>query len=140
MRNITAPRTVSFEEALRNLASRLTGVPASTLPRTQEGVVQFMAENLPPAIDVDGLAEAVTAEVIARLGKDATEVIARLGKDATEVLAQMDTGTAETTEDAPNLTADGAKAAEATEDTAGTQNGSQKATGAAKRNKTKSTD
>lgn len=129
MRNITAPRTVSFEEALRNLASRLTGVPASTLPRTQEGVVQFMAENLPPAIDVDGLAEAVTAEVIARLGKDATEV-----------LAQMDIGTAETTEDAPNLTADGAKAAEATEDTTGTQNGSQKATGAAKRNKTKSTD
>lgn len=112
MRNITAPRTVSFEEALRNLASRLTGVPASTLPRTQEGVVQFMAENLPPAIDVDGLAEAVTAEVIARLGKDAAEV-----------LAQMDTDTAETTED-----------------TTGTQNGSQKATGAAKRNKTKSTD
>ena len=100
-----------------------------SLPRTQEGVVQFMAENLPPAIDVDGLAEAVTAKVIARLGKDATEV-----------LAQMDTGTAETTEDAPNLTADGTKATEATEDTTGTQNGSQKATGAAKRNKTKSTD
>lgn len=129
MRNITAPRTVSFEEALRNLASRLTGVSASSLPRTQEGVVQFMAENLPPAIDVDGLAEAVTAELIARLGKDAAEV-----------LAQMDTGTAETTEDAPNLTADGTKATEATEDTTGTQNGSQKATGAAKRNKTKSTD
>lgn len=129
MRNITAPRTVSFEEALRNLASRLTGVSASSLPRTQEGVVQFMAENLPSAIDVDGLAEAVTAEVIARLGKDAAEV-----------LAQMDTGTAETTEDAPNLTADGTKATEATEDTTGTQNGSQKATGAAKRNKTKSTD
>lgn len=129
MRNITAPRTVSFEEALRNLASRLTGVSASSLPRTQEGVVQFMAENLPPAIDVDGLAEAVTAEVIARLGKDAAKV-----------LAQMDTGTAETTEDAPNLTADGTKATEATEDTTGTQNGSQKATGAAKRNKTKSTD
>ena len=129
MRNITAPRTVSFEEALRNLASRLTGVSASSLPRTQEGVVQFMAENLPPAIGVDGLAEAVTAEVIARLGKDAAEV-----------LAQMDTDTAETTEDAPNLTADGTKATEATEDTTGTQNGSQKATGAAKRNKTKSTD
>lgn len=118
MRNITAPRTVSFEEVLRNLASRLTGVPASTLPRTQEGIVQFMAENLPPAIDVDGLAEAVTAEVIARLGKDA----------------------AETTEDAPNLTADGTKAAEATKDTTDAQNGSQKVTGAAKRNKTKSTD
>lgn len=129
MRNITAPRTVSFEEALRNLASRLTGVPASTLPRTREGIVQFMAENLPPAIDVDGLAEAVTAEVIARLGKDAAEV-----------LAQMNTGTAETTEDAPNLTADGTKAAEATKDTTDAQNGSQKVTGAAKRNKTKSTD
>lgn len=129
MRNITAPRTVSFEEALRNLASRLTGVPASTLTRTQEGIVQFMAENLPPAIDVDGLAEAVTAEVIARLGKDAAEV-----------LAQMNTGTAETTEDAPNLTADGTKAAEATKDTTDAQNGSQKVTGAAKRNKTKSTD
>ena len=129
MRNITAPRTVSFEEALRNLASRLTGVSASTLPRTQEGIVQFMAENLPPAIDVDGLAEAVTAEVIARLGKDAAEV-----------LAQMNTGAAETTEDAPNLTADGTKAAEATKDTTDAQNGSQKVTGAAKRNKTKSTD
>ena len=91
--------------------------------------MQFMAENLPPAIDVDGLAEAVTAEVIARLGKDAAEV-----------LTQMDTDTAKTTEDAPNLTADGTKATEATEDTTGTQNGSQKATGAAKRNKTKSTD
>ena len=91
--------------------------------------MQFMAENLPPAIDVDGLAEAVTAEVIARLGKDAAEV-----------LAQMNTGTAETTEDAPNLTADGTKAAEATKDTTDAQNGSQKVTGAAKRNKTKSTD
>lgn len=117
MRNITAPRTVSFEEALRNLASRLTGVPASALPRTQEGVVQFMAENLPP-VDVDGLAEAVTQEVLARLGKLPDE-------------------TAETTEDAPNLTADGTNAAEVTEDTPDTKSGSQKAT---KRNKTKSTE
>ena len=71
---------MSFEEALKNLASRLTGVPASTLPRTQEGIVQFMAENLPPAIDVDGLAEAVTAEVIARLGKDASSQESRSSK------------------------------------------------------------
>lgn len=67
-------------------------------------------------------------------------MIARLGKDAAEVLARMNTGTAETTEDAPNLTADGTKAAEATKDTTDAQNGSQKVTGAAKRNKTKSTD
>lgn len=121
MRNITAPRTVSFEEALRNLASRLTGVPASTLPRTQEGIVQFMAENLPPAastVDVDSLAEAITNEVLARLGKYP----------------------AETNEDAPNLTADGTNTAEVTVDTPDTQNGSKKATGAAKRTKNKSTD
>lgn len=124
MRNITAPRTVSFEEALRNLASRLTGVPASALPRTQEGVVQFMAENLPP-VDVDSLAEAVTQEVLARLGKLPDET------------ADTDKDTAETTEDAPNLTADGTNAAEVTEDTPDTKSGSQKAT---KRNKTKSTE
>lgn len=124
MRNITAPRTVSFEEALRNLASRLTGVPASALPRTQEGVVQFMAENLPP-VNVDSLAEAVTQEVLARLGKLPDET------------ADTDKDTAETTEDAPNLTADGTNAAEVTEDTPDTKSGSQKAT---KRNKTKSTE
>lgn len=117
MRNITAPRTVSFEEALRNLASRLTGVPVSSLPRTQEGVVQFIAENLPP-VDVNGLAEAVTNEVLARLGKYPAEI----------------------TEDAPNLTADGTNTTEVTVDTPDTQNGSKKATGAAKRTKNKSTD
>ena len=48
MKNITVPtRTVSFEDALRNLASRLTGKPASVLPRTQEGVVQYLADTLP---------------------------------------------------------------------------------------------
>lgn len=127
MRNITAPRTVSFEEALRNLASRLTGVPVSSLPRTQEGIVQFMAENL-PTVDVDGLAEAVTKEVLARLGKlpDETTVVVK--------------DTAETNEDAPNLTADGTNTAEVTVDTPDTQNGSKKATGAAKRTKNKSTD
>lgn len=121
MKNITTPRTVSFEEALRNLASRLTGVPASALPRTQEGVVQFMAENLPPAVDVDSLAEAVTNEVLARLGK-------------------MPDETADTAEDAPNATAEGVNTEQATEDTPAAQNGSEKATGAAKRNKNKSTD
>lgn len=64
MQNITKPRTVSFEEGLRNLASRLTGKPTAELPRTQEAVVQYMAENVP---SVDDLAEAITQEVIARL-------------------------------------------------------------------------
>ena len=64
MKNITVPtRTVSFEDALRNLASRLTGKPVSVLPRTQEGVVQYLADTLP---SVDALAEAITKEVLAR--------------------------------------------------------------------------
>lgn len=63
-RNVIAPQNVSFEDALRNLASRLTGRPAAELPRTQEGVVQFMAENIPAPGE---LAEAVTQEVTARL-------------------------------------------------------------------------
>lgn len=70
MRNVTTPRTVSFEDALRNLASKLTGTPVKELPRTQEGVVQFMAEHVP---SVDEMAEAITQEVIARLAQaDAT--------------------------------------------------------------------
>lgn len=65
MKNITVPtRVVSFEDALRNLASRLTGKPASVLPRTQEGVVQYLADTLPSA---DELAEAITKEVLARM-------------------------------------------------------------------------
>ena len=80
-KNVVTPKSVSFEDALRNLASRLTGQPAAKLPRTQEGVVQFMAENIPTAdelaeaitqealaqLDVNKLAEAVTQEVTARL-------------------------------------------------------------------------
>ena len=115
MKNITTPRTVSFEEALRNLASRLTGVPASALPRTQEGVVQFMAENIPT---VDEMAEAITNEVLARLAKDGTE----------------------SSEDAPVLPADGVNEGQAAEDTTAAQSGSENATGAAKRNKNKSTN
>ena len=70
MKNVTKPRTVSFEDALRNLATKLTGAPVNMLPRTQEGVVQFMAENVP---SVDEMAEAITQEVIARLAQaDAT--------------------------------------------------------------------
>lgn len=69
MRNITTPtKAVSFEDALRNLAAKLTGTPAASLPRTQEGVVQYMAERIP---SVDDLAEAVTKEVMARISAPA---------------------------------------------------------------------
>ncbi len=69
MKNVTTPRTVSFEDALRNLASKLTGTPVAKLPRTQEAVVQYMAENVP---SVDEMAEAVTQEVMARLASSTT--------------------------------------------------------------------
>lgn len=71
MRNITTPtKAVSFEDALRNLAAKLTGTPVASLPRTQESVVQYMAERIP---SVDDLAEAVTKEVMARLSPAASE-------------------------------------------------------------------
>lgn len=47
MRNIITPaKAVSFEDALRNLAAKLTGTPAASLPRTQEAVVQYIADNI----------------------------------------------------------------------------------------------
>lgn len=70
-KNVVTPKSVSFEDALRNLASRLTGQPATALPRTQEGVVQFMAENVPTP---DEMAEAITQEVLARLAADTAPV------------------------------------------------------------------
>ena len=63
-KNVVTPKRVSFEDALRNLASRLTGRPVAELPRSQEGVVQFMAENVPT---FDEMAEVITQEVLARL-------------------------------------------------------------------------
>lgn len=62
--DIITPKAVSIEDALRNLASRLTGRSPAELPRTQEGIVQFMAEHVP---SVDQLAEDITKEVAARL-------------------------------------------------------------------------
>lgn len=83
MRNMTTPaRAVSFEDALRNLASKLTGKPASALPRTQEGVVQYMAERIP---SVDELAEAVTREVLARMGASTANDAPTAGADAPEL-------------------------------------------------------
>lgn len=83
MRNMTTPaRAVSFEDALRNLASKLTGKPASALPRTQEGVVQYMAERIP---SVDELAEAVTREVLTRMGESTANDAPTAGADTPEL-------------------------------------------------------
>ena len=83
MRNMTIPaRAVSFEDALRNLASKLTGKPASALPRTQEGVVQYMAEHIPSP---DELAETVTCEVLARMSDFSANDTPTAGADASEL-------------------------------------------------------
>ena len=80
MRNVISPRAVSFEDALRNLAAKLTGLPAKELPRTQEAIDQYMAENVPSVAD---LTETITQEVMSRL-------------------AEMAAGDAEETSDAEN--------------------------------------
>lgn len=71
MRNITTPtKAVSFEDALRNLAAKLTGKPAASLPRTQEAVVQFIADNIS---SVKELTEAIVKEVMDRLSPAPSE-------------------------------------------------------------------
>lgn len=71
MRNIITPtKAVSFEDALRNLAAKLTGKPAASLPRTQEAVVQFIADNIS---SVKELTDAIVKEVMARLSPAASE-------------------------------------------------------------------
>lgn len=75
MRNITTPtKAVSFEDALRNLAAKLTGKPAASLPRTQEAVVQFIADNIS---SVKELTEAMAAELAARLTQELAEAIVK---------------------------------------------------------------
>lgn len=86
-KNVVTPKSVSFEDALRNLASRLTGQPVAKLPRTQEGVVQFMAENIPTA---DELTEAITQEALARL--DVTKLAEAVTQEAAARLAPAPTG------------------------------------------------
>lgn len=87
MRNITTPtKAVSFEDALRNLAAKLTGKPAASLPRTQEAVVQFIADNIS---SVKELTDAMAVELATRLTQELAEaiveeVMARLSPAASE--------------------------------------------------------
>ena len=45
-KNVVTPKSVSFEDALRNLASRLTGQPAAKLPRTQDCLLSSAASDV----------------------------------------------------------------------------------------------
>ena len=96
MKNVTKPRAaVSFEDALRNLAAKLTGAPVHELPRSQEGIVQFMTDNVP---SVDEMAEAITQEVISRLTQVAPSEEDPEKPEETEPPA-VDGGSAETPPD-----------------------------------------
>ena len=81
MRNITTPtKAVSFADALRNLAAKLTGKPAASLPRTQEAVVQFIADNIS---SVKELTDAMAVELATRLTQELAEAIVK------EVMARL---------------------------------------------------
>lgn len=93
MRNITTPtKAVSFEDALRNLAAKLTGKPAASLPRTQEAVVQFMADNIS---SVKELTDTMARELAVRLTQELAEAIVQ---EVMDRLAPAGTGA---TQDSP---------------------------------------
>ena len=92
MRNITTPtKAVSFEDALRNLAAKLTGKPAASLPRTQEAVVQFIADNIS---SVKELTDAMAVELATRLTQELAEAIVK------EVMARLSPAASEEPQEA----------------------------------------
>lgn len=95
MRNITTPaKAVSFEDALRNLAAKLTGKPAASLPRTQEAVVQYIADNIS---SVKELTDALAKELAIRLTQELAEAIVQ---EVMDRLAPAGTGAAQEDQDA----------------------------------------
>ena len=61
MKSIKTTKPVSLEEALRNLASTMTGTPVNELPLSLEAIVQYMAEHVTPADSAVALAAPVAA-------------------------------------------------------------------------------
>ena len=57
---------------MRNLAAKLTGKPAASLPRTQEAVVQYIADNIS---SVKELTDALAKELAIRLTQELAEAI-----------------------------------------------------------------
>ena len=94
MRNITTPaKAVSFEDALRNLAAKLTGKPAASLPRTQEAVVQYIADNISSVKELtDALAKELAKELAIRLTQELAEAIVQ---EVMDRLAPAGTGAAQ---------------------------------------------
>lgn len=107
MRNITTPaKAVSFEDALRNLAAKLTGKPAASLPRTQEAVVQYIADNIS---SVKELTDALAKELAIRLTQELAEAIVQ------EVMERLAPAGTEAAQDSP------ADEPEGNDDTPGTK-------------------
>lgn len=121
MQNIVKPaKALSFEDALRSLASRLTGTPVAELPRTQEAIVQYMAERIPT---LDDMAEAVTEEVISRLAEStgantAVTEPTREAQDGAEDAGDTSTPpVSETPQEAAQTATEGTKKAQGTRKT-----------------------
>lgn len=97
MRNITTPaKAVSFEDALRNLAAKLTGKPAASLPRTQEAVVQYIADNISSVKELtDALAKELAKELAIRLTQELAEAIVQ------EVMDRLAPAGTEAAQDGP---------------------------------------
>ena len=120
--SIHGREAVSFEEALRNLAAKLTGQPASALPKTQEAIVQYMAKNVP---SLDEMVEAVTAR-IAAAQEEPSE-----GADGSQEGTDTQNDPATGSEDGQ----DGSDAAQASQDTPASAEGSDAATDGGKTTK-----
>lgn len=74
---------------MRNLAAKLTGKPAASLPRTQEAVVQYIADNIS---SVKELTDALAKELAIRLTQELAEAIVQ---EVMDRLAPAGTGAAQ---------------------------------------------
>ena len=93
MENTTTPaKAVFVGAALKNRAARLPGNPAASLPRTQEAVVQYIADNI---ASVKELTDALAKELAIRLTQELAEAIVQ------EVMERLAPAGTEAAQDSP---------------------------------------
>ena len=108
MQNVVKPRTVSFEDALRNLAAKLTGHPLSALPITQEVLARLAADASAPEDTLDIVDGHISEKCLEKMTKEnLSKLAADLGADVSgcktkadfvAVLAKVEVQTNTTTE------------------------------------------
>lgn len=60
--NVISKQAVSLEDALRQLASAVTGEPVSAIPKTQESIILYMADHINASKQAAAEVEAAKAE------------------------------------------------------------------------------